>query len=97
MRNLVLAGAALAILGGGAGLAAPAQAGDFHEPGYGYGSPPHARPAFERHPGYGRPFYPHHLRRVIVEEERSEVCRVIVRERVDRFGDLVVRRIRVCD
>ncbi len=43
--------------------------------------PAMGRPVFAR-PGWGRHF---------------EECRVIVKRRMDRWGDVVVRRIRICD
>jgi hypothetical protein len=60
--------------------------GSFHEPGRFYGRPlaewPAAgRPVFAR-PGWGR---------------HEDDCRLIVKRRVNRWGDLIVRRVRVCD
>ena len=40
---------------------------------------------------YARPY----RRRVVVED--VEECRVIVKRRYNAYGDLVVRRIRICD
>jgi len=48
------------------------------------GYPAYARPAFWGHGGYARPIY-------------GEECRVIVKKRVDPWGDVVVKRISTCD
>jgi len=50
--------------------------------GFGYSGS--ARPAFWGHGGYARPVY-------------GEGCRVIINKRVDPWGDVVVKRIRICD
>ncbi len=36
-------------------------------------------------------------RRVIVQEDDEEECRIVVRRRVNQFGDVVTRRTRVCE
>lgn len=71
------------------GAAASAHAAPIYGyPAYGYAYPPpvyHARP---------------HHRRVVVKEfveDDLEECRVIVKRRYNAFGDLVVKRIRICD
>lgn len=102
----LLGAAALAALG--LASAAPAQAGEFGVT-FGFGAP---RPVYDGYdPGYrpvrrfyddglhARPRYPGH-RRIVerrVFEDDDEECRVIVRRRYNAFGDLVVRRTRVCD
>lgn len=85
-----------AVLAGVTALSAPAQAQFSVELGVGapyYGPPrvyerPYYRPVIERRLYRSRP--------VIVDDDEEE-CRFIVRRRVNRYGELVVRRIRVCD
>ena len=48
------------------------------------GYPAYARPAFWGHGGYARPVF-------------GEECRVIIKKRVDPWGDVVVKRISTCD
>jgi hypothetical protein len=50
-----------------------------------FGYPGYARPAFYGHPGYARPAF------------GGGECRVIVKKRVDPWGDVTVKRIRICD
>jgi hypothetical protein len=49
-------------------------------------------------PVYGRPVYYARPapRRVVVVDEIEE-CRTVVRRRYNAFGDVVVRRVRICD
>ena len=98
-----LAGAALGALVLGA-VAVPAQAGDLAV-SFGFGGP---RPVYDH--GYGhrpvarfyddgfhaRPYHRPLVERRIVEEDDLE-CRVVVKRRVNAFGDLVIKRIRICD
>ena len=51
-----------------------------------FGYPGYSRPAFDGHAGYGRPVF-----------AEGEECRVIVKKRVDPWGDVVVKRIRICN
>lgn len=46
--------------------------------------------------GY-RPVIERRERRAIVDEDDEEECRVVVQRRVNRFGETVVTRRRVCD
>ena len=60
-----------------------------------------ARPTYA-HPAYGYPAsapVTYQKRMVVKEvvEDDEEECRVIVKRRYDEFGDLVVKRIRICD
>ncbi len=61
----------------------------FSHPGYArpahFGYPGYARPAFYGHPGYARPAF------------GGEECRLIIKKRVDPWGDVTVKRIRICD
>lgn len=87
---------AAAALAGATLLSAPAQAQFGIEfgvgaPAYGpprYYEPPEYRPVIERRIYRNRP--------VIVDDDEEE-CRVIVRRRVNRYGEVVIRRVRVCD
>lgn len=68
---------------------------DDREPGRFYGRPVYERPRpvvpiydappWQR-PGHGRPHW--------VDEEE---CRIVVKRRINRWGERVVRRIRICD
>ncbi len=49
----------------------------------------HQTPGPNTYPGYGYPAY--------APVTEVEECRVIVKRRYDEFGDLVVKRIRICD
>ena len=50
-----------------------------------FGYPGYVRPAFYGRPGYARPAF------------GDEECRVIIKKRVDPWGDVTVKRIRICD
>jgi hypothetical protein len=50
-----------------------------------YGGPVYARPAF-----YDRPVYGRHV-------SWGGDCRVIIKKRIDPWGDVVVKKTRVCD
>lgn len=50
----------------------------------GFGHPGYARPVFHGHAGYGGPAY------------GGEGCRLIIKKRVDPWGE-TVKRIRICD
>ena len=60
-----------------------------------------ARPTYA-HPAYGYPasapvtFQRREVREVVVDDDEEE-CRVIVKKRYNDFGDLVIKRIRICD
>jgi hypothetical protein len=63
-----------------------------------FGSPRYERPyygrpnyGYERRQGY-RPVYG--ARRIIQDDDD---CRIIVQRRINRFGEMVMRRTRVCD
>jgi hypothetical protein len=88
-RVLLLAPASLVLGIGLAGFSAPASAQVGIEIGPGgprlYDDRPY-RPVIERRE-----------RRVIVEEDAGEDCRVEIRRRVDRYGDVVTRRVRICE
>lgn len=43
-----------------------------------------------------RPVIERRERRVIIEDDQEE-CRVEVRRRVNRFGEVVTRRVRICE
>lgn len=55
---------------------------------YGYRDPDryYGRPVYERH----RPVYGH-------SHWRHDDCRLIIKKRVDHWGDVVVKRVKVCD
>jgi hypothetical protein len=88
--TLMLATAALGLGGAIAAASTPAQAQVGIEIGPGgprvYQERPY-RPVVERR---------HVERRVIVEDD-AEDCRVEVRRRINRFGERVVTRTRICD
>ncbi len=44
-----------------------------------------------------RPVIERRNRRVIVDEDDGEDCRIVVRRRTNEFGETVTRRTRVCD
>lgn len=52
--------------------------------------------AYEQRREY-RPVIERRERRVIVEEDDEEVCRYQVRRRVNARGDVVTRRVRICE
>jgi len=87
---LMLATVALGLGGGIAATSAPAQAQVGLEIGPGgarvYQERPY-RPVVERR---------HVERRVVVEDDDQD-CRVEVRRRINRFGERVVTRTRICD
>lgn len=109
MSRITLKALAAAGLGALAlGTAAPAQAGSVSisfgfgghgvRPVYDYGDRHHYRPAYTRfyHDGLRtRSFYRPVVQRFIADD--VEECRVIVKRRYNRFGDLVIKRTRICD
>lgn len=88
MRHVTAALCSAAFIGGMA-LASSANAqvgfGFGFGPGYGYGYP-----AYRRDYDYGP-------RRVYRSYDYDDDCRIVVRRRVDPWGRVVVRRVRVCD
>ena len=101
-----LAAAAFGVLALGA--AAPAQAqnvsfsfgfgGHGVRPIYDHGYRHHYRPSYSRF--YHDDFYTRSAYRPVVRrfvEDDVEECRVIVKRRYNRFGELVVSRTRICD
>ena len=81
--------AAGALIGAAASSAhaAPVYSHSYPVHGYGYGY----RPAY-----YARSYHRPVVVRQIVEDDVEE-CRVILKRRYNAYGDLVVKRIRVCD
>ena len=61
-----------------------------------------ARPTYA-HPAYGYPdsapvtYQKRVVVKEVVEDDDEEECRVIVKRRYNDFGELVVKRIRICD
>jgi hypothetical protein len=83
---------ALATALAGAALALPAQAQVGVEFGIGRGGP--RVETYERDPY--RPVVERRSRRVIVEDDEEE-CRMVVRRRMNQYGEMVERRTRVCE
>jgi hypothetical protein len=80
-----------ALVLGGATLATVVQAqAQYYGPGYRYGPPVERRVV---RPYYGRPYYgrPYYGRRYY-----GRGCRVVVTRRINRFGEPVVIRRRIC-
>jgi hypothetical protein len=77
-------------LAGGLAFARPANAqvgfGFGFGPGYGYG-----------YPAYRYRDYDYGPRRVYGSYDYGDDCRIVMRRRVDPYGRVFVRRIRVCD
>lgn len=105
LKTLIAAGlTALSLAGGALVAAAPAQASDWA----GYEDDDDDFPRYRRHwrerrfygrpvyegPVYGRPVYG---RPVYGRPVYRGGCRVIVKRRIDEWGDVTVRRLRVCD
>ena len=83
----VIGGLAAGALIGAASNAHAAPAYDHSYPAHGY----EYRPAY-----YARPYHRPVVVKHFVEDEVEE-CRVIVKRRFNAYGDLVVKRIRICD
>lgn len=80
---------------GVAALSAPAQAQIGIE--FGIGRPVYGAPRYYEPPAYRRQIERRVYRDRPVIADDDEECRVIVRRRVNRFGEVVIRRVRVCD
>ncbi|KAA2236153.1 hypothetical protein [Salinarimonas soli] len=93
MSKFILVSTAAAMTLGGAllGSAAPAQA----QVGVEFG-PGGVRLGIQDDRPY-RPVIERRERRVIVDENDEEECRIVVRRRTNQFGEVVTRRTRVCD
>lgn len=90
-KRILMTTASAAILAGLAiGAAAPSQAQVGIEIG------PRGPRVYDDRDGY-RPVIERRERRVIVDEDDDEECRFVVERRVNRFGESVTRRTRVCD
>jgi hypothetical protein len=85
MRGWLPTGLAALVLGGATFVTvAPAQA-QYYGPGYRYGPPVERRVV---RPYYGRPYYGRRY--------YGRGCRVVVTRRINRFGEPVVIRRRIC-
>ena len=80
----------------------------FGQPGYGHDRPVrrfhhddgHYRPVsrFHHEDGFHAPVRKHVVvRQFIHDDDDGEECRVIVKKRYNRFGELVVKRVQICD
>ncbi len=92
MSKFMLVSTAAVLALGSAFIAAPAQAQVGIEIG-----PGGARFGVVEERGYRPVVERRTQRRVIVEEDDEEECRVVVRRRVNQFGEVVTRRTRVCN
>lgn len=45
----------------------------------------------------GRPYHRRHVERRVIVEDDDDDCRIVVRRHINRFGERVTRRTRVCD
>jgi hypothetical protein len=90
LKKLVMTAASAALLAGvGIGTSAPAQAQVGIEIGPG-GARVYERDAY-------RPVIERRERRRVIVEDDDDDCRTIIRRRVNRFGEIVERRVRECD
>jgi hypothetical protein len=95
MRGWLPTGLAALVLGGATFVTvAPAQA-QYYGPGYRYGPPVERRVV---RPYYGRPYYgrPYYGRSYYGRRYYGRGCRVVVTRRINRFGEPVVIRRRIC-
>jgi hypothetical protein len=83
-----------------AAFTAPAQAQVQFELGIdqpGYDRPGYDGPRYDEPRGYRYAQERRGFRGPIVRDDDDDDCRIVIKRRVNRYGELVIRRMRICD